>query len=107
MMRRSMRALAALLATVTIGGTAGCSLDPTRLPVPGAYTPRHAYHIKIEFASVLNLPARAKVDAGGVQIGVLDPKGLPVAGRETAQKLLDETLPSNTLMARWKDSENK
>uniref|UniRef100_UPI001E3EF79F hypothetical protein n=1 Tax=Klebsiella pneumoniae TaxID=573 RepID=UPI001E3EF79F len=32
---------------------------------------------------------------------------LPVAGRETAQKLLDETLPSNTLMARWKDSENK
>ncbi|WP_063580492.1 dienelactone hydrolase family protein [Achromobacter ruhlandii] len=42
-----------------------------------------------------------------VQIGALDPKGLPVAGRETAQKLLDETLPSNTLMARWKDSENK
>lgn len=42
-----------------------------------------------------------------VQIGVLDPKGLPVAGRETARKLLDETLPSNTLMARWKDSENK
>lgn len=42
-----------------------------------------------------------------VQIGVLDPKGLPVAGRETARKLLDETLPSSTLMARWKDSENK
>lgn len=42
-----------------------------------------------------------------VQIGALDPKGLPVAGRETARKLLDETLPSNTLMARWKDSENK
>ncbi|CAB3686567.1 MAG: dienelactone hydrolase family protein [Achromobacter sp.] len=42
-----------------------------------------------------------------VQIGVLDPQGLPVAGRETARKLLDETLPSNTLMARWKDSENK
>ncbi|MFY4256604.1 dienelactone hydrolase family protein [Achromobacter xylosoxidans] len=42
-----------------------------------------------------------------VQIGVLDPKGLPVAGRETAQKLLDEALPSNTLMARWKGSENK
>lgn len=42
-----------------------------------------------------------------VQIGVLDPKGLPVAGIETAKKLLDETLPSNTLMARWKDSEGK
>jgi carboxymethylenebutenolidase len=42
-----------------------------------------------------------------VQVGLLDPKGLPVAGRETAAKLLDETLPSNTLMARWKESENK
>ncbi len=41
-----------------------------------------------------------------VQIGLLDPRGLPVAGRETAQKLLDENLPSNTLMARWKDSEH-
>ena len=36
-----------------------------------------------------------------VQIGLLDPKGLPVAGRESARKLLDETLPSNTLMTRW------
>lgn len=42
-----------------------------------------------------------------VQAGLLDPKGLPTAGRETAAKLLDETLPSNTLMARWKDSEGK
>ena len=39
-----------------------------------------------------------------VQIGLLDPKGLPVAGVETARKLLDETLPSNTLMARWQES---
>lgn len=39
-----------------------------------------------------------------VQIGLLDPKGLPVAGSETAKKLLDESLPSNTLMARWADS---
>ncbi len=42
-----------------------------------------------------------------VQVGLLDPKGLPTAGRETAAKLLDETLPSNMLMARWKDSEGK
>jgi carboxymethylenebutenolidase len=35
-----------------------------------------------------------------VQIGLLDPTGLPVAGVETARKLLDETLPSNTLMPR-------
>lgn len=42
-----------------------------------------------------------------VQIGVLDPTGLPVAGIETAKKLVDETLPSNTLMASWSSSEGK
>ena len=36
-----------------------------------------------------------------VQVGALDPKGLPVAGIATARKLLDETLPSNALMATW------
>ncbi len=35
-----------------------------------------------------------------VQVGLLDPKLLPVAGIEAAAKLLDETLPSNTLMHR-------
>lgn len=39
-----------------------------------------------------------------VQIGLLDPTGLPVAGVETAKKLLDETRPSNTLMKRWAES---
>jgi carboxymethylenebutenolidase len=39
-----------------------------------------------------------------VQIGLLDPAGLPVAGVETAKKLIDETLPSNTLMKRWEES---
>ncbi|CAG4897220.1 dienelactone hydrolase family protein [Paraburkholderia gardini] len=33
-----------------------------------------------------------------VQIGLLNPAGLPVAGIESAKKLLDETLPSNGLM---------
>ncbi len=42
-----------------------------------------------------------------VQIGVLDPTGLPVAGIETARKLVDESLPSNTLMAAWSSSEGK
>jgi carboxymethylenebutenolidase len=42
-----------------------------------------------------------------VQIGKLDPTGLPVAGAETARKLVDETLPSNTLMAAWASSEGK
>jgi len=39
-----------------------------------------------------------------VQIGLLDPAVLPVAGVATAKKLVDETLPSNTLMARWAES---
>src|SRR6266478_1538991 len=42
-----------------------------------------------------------------VQIGLIDPKGLPVAGVETAKKLLDETEPSNTLMRRWAESAPK
>lgn len=33
-----------------------------------------------------------------VQLGKLDPASLPVAGVETARKLLDESLPSNELM---------
>ncbi len=40
-----------------------------------------------------------------VQIGVLDARGLPVAGVATAHKLTDEANPSNTLMARWAESE--
>jgi carboxymethylenebutenolidase len=42
-----------------------------------------------------------------VQVGLLDPKGLPVAGAETARKVLDNGLPSNTLMARWADGAAK
>ncbi|WP_258292120.1 hypothetical protein, partial [Escherichia marmotae] len=42
-----------------------------------------------------------------VQIGLLDPTGLPVAGVETARKLLDEDLPSDTLMPSWSSSEGK
>lgn len=38
------------------------------------------------------------------QLGLLDPQRLPTAGAVTAKKLLDETLPSNTLMRRWADS---
>ena len=34
-----------------------------------------------------------------VQLGLLDPTGLPIAGVETARKVLDAALPSNTLMA--------
>ena len=42
-----------------------------------------------------------------VQIGALDPKGLPMAGNATAKKLIDEALPSNSLMKKWAESANK
>ena len=42
-----------------------------------------------------------------VQLGLIDPTGLPVAGAITAHKLLDETLPSNQLMPTWPSSEGK
>jgi carboxymethylenebutenolidase len=35
-----------------------------------------------------------------VQVGLIDPSGLPVAGVETARKALDPTLPSNELIRR-------
>src|SRR5476649_2988012 len=42
-----------------------------------------------------------------VQIGQLDPAGLPVAGVETARKVVDKSQPSNALMARWATSAGK
>lgn len=42
-----------------------------------------------------------------VQIGLLKRDGLPVAGIETARKLIDETLPSNTLMEKGKNRSGK
>ena len=42
-----------------------------------------------------------------VQVGLLDPTLYPTAGIETARKAFDENEPSNTLMARWKESEGK
>ena len=42
-----------------------------------------------------------------VQIGKLDPEGLPVAGAETARKVMDKDLPSNALMRSWATSEGE
>ncbi|PIL31688.1 hypothetical protein GSI_06391 [Ganoderma sinense ZZ0214-1] len=41
-----------------------------------------------------------------VQLGLLDPKGLPVAGAEVAHKVVDPFgVPSNALLTRWKESQ--
>ncbi len=42
-----------------------------------------------------------------MQIGKLDRADLPVAGAETAHKVLDKTLPSNALMRNWTSSVSK
>lgn len=42
-----------------------------------------------------------------VQIGLLDPKGLPVAGVAQARKVLDPARPANELMPSWRTSEGK
>ena len=42
-----------------------------------------------------------------VQVGLLEPAGLPVAGAETARKVLDKSQPSNALMTRWATSAGK
>jgi len=42
-----------------------------------------------------------------VQIGLLDAKNLPVAGIETARKVVDNTQRINELMANWASSEGK
>jgi hypothetical protein len=55
----------------------------------------YKYHIYWDQASVL------------VQVGLLDPAGLPVAGAQTARKVMDKSQPSNELMARWATSEGK
>jgi carboxymethylenebutenolidase len=52
-------------------------------------------HIYWEQASVL------------VQIGLLDPDDLPVAGVEEARKMADKALPSNALMPNWAKSAGK
>ena len=42
-----------------------------------------------------------------VQVGLLDPEDLPVAGVETTLKVLDTARPSNAMMRRWSSSEGK
>lgn len=97
MTRRPWHTAVALSCAVAVGVVPGCSLDPTELPVPGSYLPGDAYTIKIELSSALNLPAKAKVDNGGVQIGVLD--RVELVG-STAVAIVDVSgdvaLPQNT-----------
>jgi carboxymethylenebutenolidase len=42
-----------------------------------------------------------------VQLGLIDPARLPVAGAAEARKMLDQSLPANELMASWSSSAGK
>jgi carboxymethylenebutenolidase len=42
-----------------------------------------------------------------VQIGLLDPAGLPVVGAESARKVAAQMRTSNQIMARWPESKDK
>ncbi|MEU0876865.1 MlaD family protein [Nocardia brasiliensis] len=69
-MRSTRLSLLCLIAAATLG-LGGCTFDPAAIPVPGAGVAGPAYRIHIEFASALNLPARAEVTADGVRVGTL------------------------------------
>ncbi|MEV6768750.1 MlaD family protein [Nocardia sp. NPDC051030] len=61
----------ALLVAVAVIVPAGCTFDPASIPVPGTGIGGETYPVRIEFASALNLPARARVVANGASIGTL------------------------------------
>ena len=69
---RRVAAAVCCVAVCSVAVLAGCSVEAVELPVPGSYVSGESYSIDIEFASVLNLPSKAKVVVGGVDAGILD-----------------------------------
>ena len=69
---RRVAAAGCCVAVCSVAVLAGCSVEAVELPVPGSYVSGESYSIDIEFASVLNLPSKAKVVVGGVDAGILD-----------------------------------
>ncbi|MFI9504333.1 MlaD family protein [Nocardia sp. NPDC052566] len=71
MKRISLRHIAVALTAAATLAVGGCAFDPSSVPVPGTSVAGRTYDIRIEFANVLNLPARAKVIANGAQVGTV------------------------------------
>lgn len=98
-MRANRRLVAIAVAGVTLGG---CAFDPSAVTVPGSGR-GEAYRLHVEFTNALNLPARAKVMADGVQVGdlakvtVVDPTAT-VPGHVIADLDIDRAvqLPART-----------
>ncbi|MGI5217828.1 MlaD family protein [Nocardia sp. CA-290969] len=57
--------------TLAIAAT-GCGFQPADISLPGTGTSGPTYHLRIEFADVLNLPQGARVIADGVPVGHLN-----------------------------------
>ncbi|GAA5064769.1 MlaD family protein [Nocardia callitridis] len=76
----------ALCAATLALACAGCDVQPADISVPGTGVSGPTYHLRIEFADVLNLPQGAKVIANGVRIGQLTHLTLvdPVAATPSA-----------------------
>ncbi|MFI5779112.1 MlaD family protein [Nocardia sp. NPDC051570] len=71
-MRFRKRMIAGLAVALTAAlPVAGCAFDPSSVPVPGAEVSGDTYNVRIQFANVLNLPARAKIMANGAQVGTV------------------------------------
>ncbi|WP_063713007.1 MlaD family protein [Nocardia jiangxiensis] len=64
-------AASALLAATLAVACGGCDFQPADIPVPGTGVGGPTYHLRIEFADVLNLPQGAKVIVDGVRVGRL------------------------------------
>ena len=66
------RALTAALAAAVTVSVSGCGASIADIPLPGSYVAGPSYDIDIQFSSVLNLPAKAKVVLDGVDVGLLE-----------------------------------
>ncbi|MBT0566576.1 MlaD family protein [Williamsia sp. CHRR-6] len=62
--------ITAMVVAVVVG-SAGCGVQVTDLPLPGTGVSGSSHRLRIEFANVLNLPARSKVLFNGTKAGVL------------------------------------
>lgn len=86
----------AVLALIGVFVSAGCTqIDVNDLPTPGRSFPG-GYPVVMEFESVLNLPAGAKVTMDGLQIGIVT--GVAIAGRHvdvTARIAPEVSIPAD------------
>ncbi|MCH5644845.1 MlaD family protein [Gordonia sp. ABSL49_1] len=86
---RNRRLVLTLIAAVVVM-VSGCSMQPTDLPLPGTRVDGASRTLSVEFASVLNLPARSKVLLNGTRVGVLREVRLGTRdGRRVAIAMLD------------------